>query len=96
MSRSTSTTFMFHCAQIATRQKAAQKVPDQTKHRDKDAMDTFDCKGWLSITVSKNSDTVTVKLSHALGHVHYVPIDLPEDVLDIIQKNPHMTSSQVL
>ncbi|RDX40007.1 hypothetical protein OH76DRAFT_1366849 [Lentinus brumalis] len=58
-------------------------------------METFDCHGWLFITVSETSDTATVKLSHRLAHVYYYPIDLPNDVVDLIQNNPNMTVNQL-
>ncbi|RDX41781.1 hypothetical protein OH76DRAFT_1329872, partial [Lentinus brumalis] len=71
----------YHCAQNAARQKVPKKLPDETKHRDRESMESFDCNGWLSIAVSQDSEeAVTVKLSHSLGHVRYVPVDLPDDV----------------
>jgi len=53
------------------------------KLRDKDAMDTFDCHGWLFITVIEGSDVVNdVKFQHKDDHIPYWNIDVPEDVQD--------------
>ena len=95
MSNDSRTTFTYNCAQNAKRQKKSQKVSDPTKQRDKDCMDTFDCHGWLSITVSDSSDQAVVTLVHRTSHIPYCSIDLPGDVSEIIQKNPDYTVSQV-
>nr|VWP01304.1 Nonribosomal peptide synthetase 6 (NPRS 6) (EC (Extracellular siderophore synthetase) [Ganoderma boninense] len=94
-SNQSETTFVYNCAQNAKRQKKSKKVADPKKHRDKDAMDGFDCHGWLSIRVTDNSDVVAVTLTHCLSHVPYCPIDLPDDVVTFISENPNQTVSQL-
>lgn len=86
---------MYHCAQYAKRQKASRKVVDSSKHRDKEAMDTFECDGWLSVSVSENSDMVTVKIRHLCAHIAYCPIDLPADVIKLVEDCGDKTVSQV-
>ncbi|KAI0753626.1 hypothetical protein C8Q74DRAFT_1211024 [Fomes fomentarius] len=86
---------MYHCAQYAKRQKASKKVEDSDKHRDKEAMDSFDCDGWLSITVPETSETVTVKVKHCMAHVDYCPIDLPANVIELVINCGDKTPSQV-
>lgn len=89
------TTYNYHCAQNAKRQKKPEKVSDPKKHRDKEAMDSFDCHGWLTLTVADNSDTIAVTLDHRMSHIAYCPIDLPEEVDTIIRENSGFTPSQV-
>ena len=72
-----------------------QKVEDVQKWRDKEAMDTFDCQGWLHITVADGIDAVTIKLRHDLDHVPYCPIDIPQDVVGLVQANGNLTPSRV-
>ena len=62
---------------------------------DKDAMDTFDCLGWLLITITEGSDVVNVKFQHKDDHVPYWNIDVPKDVQDLVHNNPSMTPTQV-
>ncbi|PIL26554.1 hypothetical protein GSI_12312 [Ganoderma sinense ZZ0214-1] len=94
-SNQSETTFTYNCAQNAKRQKKSKKVADPKKHRDKDAMDSFDCHGWLSIRVTDNLDIVAITLTHRLSHVPYCPIDLPDDVVAMINENPNQTVSQL-
>ena len=89
------TTYNYHCTQNSKRQKKPEKVSDPMKHRDKEAIDSFDCHGWLSLTVSDTSDTVTITLDHRMSHIAYCPIDLPEDIDTIIHKNSGFMPSQV-
>ena len=60
-----------------------------------DAMDTFDCHGWLFITVTEGSDIVKVKFQHKDDHVPYWNIDVPKEVKDLVHNNPNMTPTQV-
>lgn len=89
------TTHNYHCAQNSKRQKKPEKVSDPKKHRDKEAMDSFDCHGWLTLTVSDDSDAIVVTLDHRMSHIAYCPIDLPDDVDTIIRENSGYTPSQV-
>jgi hypothetical protein len=77
-----------------------QHKPKKGRHadaklRDKDAMDTFDCHGWLFITVTEGSDIVNVKFQHKDDHVPYWNIDVSQDVQDLVHNNPSMTPTQV-
>lgn len=58
-------------------------------------MDTFECKGWLHITVTEGCNVVTVKLKHEDDHVPYWKIDVPQDVQDFIRENLSMRPTQV-
>lgn len=58
-------------------------------------MDTFDCEGWLHITITEESNIALVKLKHQEDHVPYWDIDVPEDARNIVSKNPNLTMSQV-
>lgn len=79
--------YKYHCAQVSSRQHKPRKVEDEKKHRDRESMATFDCNGWLKITMEE-IDTITVakiEISHADNHIPYLPIDVPQDVLDMIK-----------
>jgi hypothetical protein len=88
--------YMYHCSQVHERQHKPKKGRHAgAKLRDKDAMDTFDCHGWLFITVTEGSDIVNVKFQHKDDHVPYWNIDVPQDVQDLVHNNPSMTPTQV-
>ncbi|EJD51373.1 hypothetical protein AURDEDRAFT_159775 [Auricularia subglabra TFB-10046 SS5] len=77
------------------RQAKPQKHADPVKQRDKISLDIFECNGWLHITVSDGAGTVLVKLSHQEDHIHYKSIDIPEDVLNLIENCGDQTVSQL-
>jgi hypothetical protein len=88
--------YMYHCSQMQERQQKPKKSQcEGAKPHDKDAMDTFDCHGWLFITVTEGSDVVNVKFQHKDDHVPYWNIDVPQDVQDFIHNNLSMTPTQV-
>lgn len=58
-------------------------------------MDTFECDGWLHITVTEGSDIAVVKLKHQDDHVPYWTIDVPVDIQNIVHDNPSMKPAQV-
>ncbi|EJD33290.1 hypothetical protein AURDEDRAFT_77094, partial [Auricularia subglabra TFB-10046 SS5] len=85
----------YTCSQNSKRQAKPQKHADPTKQRDKISLDTFDCRGWLHITVSDTIGTVLVKLTHCEDHVHYECIDIPQDVRQLVENCGDQTVSQV-
>jgi len=88
--------YRYHCSQIHQRQHKPKKGRcEGAKLCDKDAMDTFDCHGWLFITVTEGSDIVKVKFQHKDGHVPYWNIDVPQEVKDLVHDNANMTPTQV-
>ncbi|KAJ7204151.1 hypothetical protein GGX14DRAFT_369028, partial [Mycena pura] len=76
--------YMYHCAQIESRQHKSKKVDNEDKHRDKRQMATFPCGGWLHITVDPSSTDVMVKLAHEDDHVPYYSRDVPVKVKEFI------------
>ena len=55
---------MYHCAQIDDCQHAPSKSQKPgVKHCNKESMQTFDCSGWLHITISDLSDIVSINWS---------------------------------
>ena len=87
---------MYHCAQIDDRQHAPLKSQKpNVKHRDKESMQTFDCSGWLHITLSDLSDITSIKLDHHDAHIPYCPIEIPEDVVTYIHDNVKLMPAQV-
>lgn len=94
-SNGNATRFMFHCAQLSARQKKPQKSEDLSKHRDKEAMLSFDCEGWLHITVWDGSDIVRIRLGHCLQHVPYWSIDVPDDIRQYVEQNFELRPTEV-
>ncbi|KAJ7805591.1 hypothetical protein B0H14DRAFT_3771176, partial [Mycena olivaceomarginata] len=72
--------YMYHCAQIESRQHKSKKVDSEDKHRDKRQMAMFPCDGWLHITVDSSSSDAMVKLAHEDDHVPYYSRDVPVKV----------------
>ncbi|KAJ7679519.1 hypothetical protein DFH06DRAFT_974484, partial [Mycena polygramma] len=86
----------YHCVQNEARQNTSKKSQREgVKHRDKIAMDTFQCHGWLHITVNDSDSIAFVKISHADDHVPYWCIDVPADVMEFVRANPKLTPTQV-
>jgi len=86
---------MYHCAQIRSRQHKPKKAGNGVKHRDKEQMDTFQCGGWLHITVMDGGDDVLVKLKHLDDHVSYWTIDVPEEIQSFVRQNVELSPTQV-
>jgi hypothetical protein len=87
---------MYHCAQNGTRQLNPTKAEDgEKKQRDRRQMITFDCKGWLFITVDTTSNFAFVKLQHELDHVPYHQKEVPAKVKEYVVVNPRLTVPQV-
>jgi hypothetical protein len=87
---------MYHCAQVETRQHKPKKgVRDGAKPRDKGAMDTFSCKGWLHITVYEGSPSVEIRLKHEDEHIPYWCIDVPPKIREFVEQHHQLNSIQV-
>ncbi|KAJ7222026.1 hypothetical protein C8J57DRAFT_1731677 [Mycena rebaudengoi] len=93
--RTESTRFMYHCAQNEARQNAPKKSQrERAKHHDKMSMDAFKCHGWLHITINDWDNTAFIKILHHDDHVPYWSIDVPADVMELMQRNPKLTPVQ--
>jgi hypothetical protein len=91
----TSTRYMYNCAQNTDRQHAPLKsCQEGVKNRDKESMETFDCSGWIHITLSDLSDVAFIKLTHCQDHIPYCPIDIPEAIEKYVQDNLKLTPTQ--
>ncbi|KAG6819142.1 hypothetical protein H0H93_014943 [Arthromyces matolae] len=88
--------FKYHCAQINTRQHKPQKSEkDGTKLRDKNALHTFPCSGWMHITIFDGDDSALIRLKHLDAHVPYYCIDVPKEVQEFVRNHPHLNPSQL-
>jgi hypothetical protein len=87
--------YMYHCSQIQSRQHIPRKVEDADKHRDKRQMATFECGGWLHITVDPMTSDAMVKVRHEDDHVPYYSKDVPVKLKDYVVQNPSLRASQV-
>jgi hypothetical protein len=94
-SNGSSARYMYHCAQSTERQHAPSKKAPPPKKRDKIQMDAFNCHGWLHISLSEVDNVANVKIDHRDDHIPYVPIDILEDVKELIISNPKWTPTQV-
>ncbi|KAL1740348.1 hypothetical protein HDZ31DRAFT_47670 [Schizophyllum fasciatum] len=86
--------FTYNCAQLKCRQRAIRKK-DGVTPRDKASIATFDCDGWLHVTIWESTHTVLVKLKHAKDHVPYWSIDVPVQVQDYVRNNPELKPHQL-
>ena len=87
---------MYNCAQAKARQQKPKKGKNEAvKERDKDRMDTFDCRGWIHITLCEGGDTALIRFKHEDDHVPYWNIDVPPEVQDYVRKNTQLTPTQV-
>ena len=87
--------FMYHCAQVNSRQHKSKKSGHEgVKSRDKDSMDVFDCSGWLHITITAGKCVAIVKLKHEDDHIPYWCIDVPADVKAFVVQNPSLNPTQ--
>lgn len=93
--RTPSARYMYHCAQVETRQQKSKKGTTEGKPRDKDHMDRFECDGWLHITVFDDSNIALVKYKHKEDHIHYWSIEVPLDVKEYVENNPDLNPTQV-
>jgi hypothetical protein len=65
------------------------------KPRDKIAMDSFSCQGWLHITINDGDNVAWVTISHADDHVPYYSIDVPPDIVEYVHANHNLTLGEV-
>jgi hypothetical protein len=87
---------MYNCAQNSKRQHKPQKLTtSEVKNRDKGQMETYDCQGWLHITIFDDKDHAQVKYKHETSHKAYWRRDVPKDIQDLIETNPTLTVDQV-
>ncbi|KAJ7078765.1 hypothetical protein C8R43DRAFT_910298, partial [Mycena crocata] len=83
----------FWCSQDAGRKKKSKASTDPNiRNRDNVGMKRYNCKSKLSISCrtlkhDETKLTVTVKLEHAVKHVCYVDVSMPQGALDIIREN---------
>ena len=58
-------------------------------------MQTFNCAGWLRITITDQSDIAFIKLEHRDSHIPYCPIEIPKDVVTYVHDNLKVMPAQV-
>lgn len=72
--------YQYHCAQLEECQEAPRKKKDAPKTRDKLKMHTFDCHGWMQMTINTDHPTlVALHIKHTLDHVPYWNVHLPPE-----------------
>ncbi|KAL1698201.1 hypothetical protein EV121DRAFT_218537, partial [Schizophyllum commune] len=94
------TRFVYHCAQLKTRQHVPRKS-DAKKQRDKGMMDAFDCNGWLHMMIWDDAPSETstpaawISIKHDNDHIPYWRIEVPLPIQEYIQNNPEMRPKQL-
>ncbi|KAL1744255.1 hypothetical protein HDZ31DRAFT_39152 [Schizophyllum fasciatum] len=92
------TRFMYSCAQLKSRQCPSRKS-DLKKQRDKGLMSTFDCDGWLHVTIWEDSVSsplpAYISVKHENDHIPYWKVDVPEPIQQYIRANSEMRPSQL-
>ncbi|THU75484.1 hypothetical protein K435DRAFT_707083 [Dendrothele bispora CBS 962.96] len=58
-------------------------------------MDSFDCDGWLFMTISEIESYAQVQLKHAYDHVVYSEMQVPPDVQEYVENNFKMSTTSV-
>lgn len=87
-----SSRYMYHCVQSATRQNKPKKSDKPGAiPRDKIPMESFQCQGWLHITLWDFSDVAYVKIDHCEAHVPYWCIDVPQAVIEYVSENAELS-----
>ncbi|KAG8832114.1 hypothetical protein FRC17_002022 [Serendipita sp. 399] len=92
----------WYCSQDCDHRRPTQKNNDESKHRDRESMETYECRSKLSIRVYHQDDNmrrVHIHLEHYANHPQYYDIDLPPAALEIVQKyqwaNPAHVAQQI-
>lgn len=93
--RTPTTRFKYNCSQQCNRQHKPKKTSSTEHRRDKIQMDSFDCHGWLFITISEGANDVLVRLKHEEDHAPYWHIDIPDEVKKFVHDNVEMRPGQV-
>lgn len=95
-SAGTSARYVYHCCQNKTRQRSSRKSKDMsTQHRDKIMMDSFDCDGWVHISIWDLTDIARIKIRHSNAHVPYYSINIPQHITEYVSNNCELSMSKV-
>ncbi|TFY50628.1 hypothetical protein EVJ58_g10964, partial [Rhodofomes roseus] len=84
--RTADTVYRFSCAQSSEREQK-KKTPKTSKPRAARRMERFPCDGWLHVTVASGSTEMILSVKHAVQHLAYVGIDLPDHWKQYIEKH---------
>ena len=88
-------TVLYDCAQSEHNHRVHEKHEDLSKRRDKRETQHFPCRGALKLVVSDDSDTVIVRFRHEVDHVKFERIDVPQDIIELIDQSLDKTPAQV-
>ncbi|THV01366.1 hypothetical protein K435DRAFT_613187, partial [Dendrothele bispora CBS 962.96] len=75
----------YHCAQQAKRQHKPAKSELLNLQRDKGQMDSFNCNGWLFMTIFEGESFAQVQLKHTHDHVIYSEMHVPPEVQEYVE-----------
>jgi len=81
--------FQFHCSQSVSHQKKHWKHIDPSKHQDTTCMQSFNCNGWLSISMQEFEGTINTRIAitHKDNHIPYEWVGIPPAICMMIEEN---------
>ena len=79
----------WYCSQDCDHRRVSRKVKDPSKQRDRESMETYDCRSSLSIRVyhEKSKLQIHIILGHYMDHPKYYDIDISPEAIDIIRQH---------
>ncbi|THV01356.1 hypothetical protein K435DRAFT_655572, partial [Dendrothele bispora CBS 962.96] len=63
--------------------------------RDKGQMDSFNCNGWLFMTIFEGESFAQVQLKHTHDHVIYSEMHVPPEVQEYVENNFKMSTTTI-
>ena len=88
--------YFYDCAQSEHNARSSIKHAGSSRHRDKQTMEHFPCRGALRIVIADNTNIAAISFRHEQAHVTYPCIDTPKDVMEIIANGEMKSPAQVL
>ncbi|KAF5361263.1 hypothetical protein D9758_010272 [Tetrapyrgos nigripes] len=85
--------YKYHCAQQNKCQHKPLKSISGTAQCDKGQMYSFDCDGWLYVTLYEGEPCANVQLKHCMDHSPYVGHDVPEDIQKYVKDNCKLSTT---
>src|SRR6266542_2391487 len=84
-------TFYYYCSQKDCLEKKSRKHSDNNKHRDRQPMERFSCKGCVKITLNKDPTFFNIEIYHILHPIRpdtSIPNEVKTFILDNIDLLP--------
>jgi len=89
--KSKAITYYYYCSQRSCLGEKSKKHPDNNKHRDRQPMERFSCKGCVKIIINDNLTVANIEIYHILHSVRpdvTIPSEIKKFILDNIDLLP--------